>query len=105
MAFVQGFVVQDFNIYLPYWASWTTQRCFGMSVGRRLRPNGDGGGSIKLLWMPINVNKCLLDLACNQLISIHLNVEFMEVSTLLPGDPSVLMTRPVGTNTAPDWID
>lgn len=29
--------------------------------------------------MPINVNKCLLDIACNQLISIHLNVEFVEV--------------------------
>lgn len=38
---------------------------------------------IKLLRMPINVNKCLLDIACNQLISIHLNVEFIEVSLSL----------------------
>lgn len=60
----------DFWEYYYYYSPWD-----GPSIRSWTSPDS----SINFLDVPITVNKCLLDIACNQLISIHLNVEFIEV--------------------------
>lgn len=54
--------------------------------------------------MPINVNKCLLDIACNQLISIHLNVEFVEVVYVPLASLSLPLAYPPTDHFRWDWL-
>lgn len=67
---------------------------FTLEWGPSIRSWTSPDSSIQFLDVPITVNKCLLDIACNQLISIHLNVEFIEVPVPL-APLSVPLQRPL----------